>query len=82
VFAAVGVAVYHGHDGLRNYLRELEDAWGTAFRIEPDAYFDLGERTLALHLCTARAECCDCEQSRNRVLAWCRRARRRSVMSV
>ena len=47
IFAAVGGATYHGHDGVRSWLPDLEDAWSD-FRIEPEGYFDLGERTLAL----------------------------------
>jgi ketosteroid isomerase-like protein len=50
-FAAVGGAVYYGHEGLRQWLVDIEEAWGV-FRIEPEAYFDLGENTLmfmALH---------------------------------
>jgi ketosteroid isomerase-like protein len=47
VFAAVGGAVYHGHDGLRRMFGDLEDEWGDEFRVEPEAYFDLGENTLA-----------------------------------
>ena len=44
-FSAVGGG-YHGHDGLRKFLRDFEDAWGDAIRLEPEAYFDLGEHTL------------------------------------
>src|SRR5438552_12420884 len=47
VFAAVGGAVYHGHDGLRRFFRDARDSWGDEIRIEPEAYFDLGESTLA-----------------------------------
>jgi ketosteroid isomerase-like protein len=46
VFAAVGGAVYRGHDELPNYFRDLKDAWGDEIRIEPEVYFDLGEHTL------------------------------------
>jgi ketosteroid isomerase-like protein len=46
IFAAVGGAVYHGHDGVRTWLPDLDDAW-SEFVIEPEAYFDLGEYTLA-----------------------------------
>ena len=46
IFAAVGGAVYHGHDGVRRWLLDLDDAW-SEFVIEPEAYFDLGESTLA-----------------------------------
>ncbi len=47
VFAAVGAGVYHGHDGVRRWQRDLEDAWGSEIRVEVDAYFGLGEHTLA-----------------------------------
>jgi hypothetical protein len=50
VFAAVGGAVYHGHDGLRRFFRDARDAWGDEIRIEPEAYFDLGENTLLLQV--------------------------------
>jgi ketosteroid isomerase-like protein len=46
VFAAVGGAVYHGHDGLRRFFEDVEDAWGAETRMEPEEYFDLGENTL------------------------------------
>ncbi len=46
VFAAVGGAVYRGHDELPRYFRDLADAWGDEIRIEPEAYFDLGEHTI------------------------------------
>ena len=45
-FAAVGGAVYHGHEGLRTWQRDFEDAWGGDIRVEPEAYFDVGEQTL------------------------------------
>jgi ketosteroid isomerase-like protein len=44
-FAALG-GWYRGHGGIRKFLRDFEDAWGADMRIEPEAYFDLGERTL------------------------------------
>ena len=53
-FAAVGGAVYHGHDGLRKWHRDLEEAWGEHIRVEPEAYFDLGEHTLAFHVLHGR----------------------------
>lgn len=46
VFAAVGGAVYHGHPGARSWMRDLEEAWGEQYRVEPEAFFDLGEHTL------------------------------------
>ena len=45
-FAAVGGAVYHGHDGLRRWYRDLEEAWRDAVRPHLEAFFDLGEHTL------------------------------------
>jgi ketosteroid isomerase-like protein len=51
-FADVG-GLYHGQDGLRRFLRDFEDAWGGKMRIEPEAYFDLGDTTLLF--LTARA---------------------------
>jgi SnoaL-like protein len=47
VFAAVGGAVYHGHGGLQRLFRDARDTWGDEIRMEPEAYFDLGESTLA-----------------------------------
>lgn len=47
-FAAVGGAVYRGHDGVRAWLRDLQETWGDEFRVEPEAFFDLGEQTLVL----------------------------------
>src|SRR5438445_4504369 len=43
-FAAVGGAIYQGHDGIRRWHRDLGDAWGE-IRTEPEAYF-LGQDTL------------------------------------
>jgi ketosteroid isomerase-like protein len=53
-FAAVGGAVYHGHQGLRTWHRDLEEAWGDEIRIEVEAYFDLGERMLAYNVLHGR----------------------------
>src|SRR5260370_41432041 len=53
-FASVGGAVYHGHDGVRKFFRDMQDAWGGVIRIEPEAYFDLGEHTLAFYALHAR----------------------------
>jgi len=48
IFAAVGGASYHGHDGVRSWFRDLEDAWGDDVRFAVEAYFDLTEQTLAV----------------------------------
>jgi hypothetical protein len=45
-FAAVGGAIYKGHDGMRSWHRDIEEAWGSEIRSEPEAFFDLGENTL------------------------------------
>ena len=41
-FAAVGGADYHGHDGMRRWHRDLEEAWGDEIRSELEQLFDLG----------------------------------------
>jgi ketosteroid isomerase-like protein len=53
-FAAVGGEVYHGHDGLSTWHRDVEDVWGGAVHVELEAYFDLGERTLAFYVIHGR----------------------------
>jgi ketosteroid isomerase-like protein len=45
-FSVVG-GVYHGREGMREYFRDLEDAWEGDIHVEFEAYFDLGEHTLA-----------------------------------
>jgi ketosteroid isomerase-like protein len=52
-FAAVG-GVYHGHDGVRRWHRDLEEAWGDGIRNETEAFFDLGEQTLAFSVMRGR----------------------------
>jgi ketosteroid isomerase-like protein len=54
VITTPGGAVYHGHNGLRRYLRDLEDAWEGEFHVEPQAYFDLGEHTLGFFVVRGR----------------------------
>jgi ketosteroid isomerase-like protein len=55
-FTAVGGEVYHGHDGLRTWHRDVEDVWGDAVHAELEAYFDLGERTLAFYVLHGRGK--------------------------
>jgi ketosteroid isomerase-like protein len=52
-FAAVGGARYRGRDGLRRWQGDLTEAWGAELRVEPEAFFDLGEDTLLF--CTYHA---------------------------
>ena len=33
-FAGVVGGVYHGHEGVRKFFRDMEDAWGADIRIE------------------------------------------------
>jgi ketosteroid isomerase-like protein len=47
VFAAVGGAVYHGHEGARQWHRDLQGSFGGEFRVEPEAFFDMDDYTLA-----------------------------------
>jgi ketosteroid isomerase-like protein len=42
VMTVPGGAAYHGHDGVRRYFADFRDAWGDEFRVEPEAFFDLG----------------------------------------
>jgi ketosteroid isomerase-like protein len=55
-FAAVGGEVYHGHDGLRTWHRDVEDVWGGAVHAEVEAYFDLGERALVFYVLHGRGK--------------------------
>jgi ketosteroid isomerase-like protein len=55
VFAAVGGAVYNGHDGVRTWLRDIEEVW-SEFRVVSEAYFDLGEYTIAFNVLNGRAQ--------------------------
>lgn len=52
--SAVSGAVYHGHDGVLEWRGDIEEAWGDDFRLELEAYFDLGGQTLAFYLARGR----------------------------
>jgi ketosteroid isomerase-like protein len=54
VFGAVGGEVYHGHDGVRSWQRDLEEAWGDEIRVQAETYFDLGEHGLAFDVLHGR----------------------------
>ena len=49
-----GGTTYHGHDGVRHWHRDLEDAFGQDLYIEPEAYFDVGEHTVTFHVLHGR----------------------------
>jgi ketosteroid isomerase-like protein len=70
-FSEVG-GVYYGHDGVRRYFRDLEDAWGDELRVEPEAYFDLGEHTLAFNVAQGRGRHSGAEVARSyaQVVRW------------
>jgi ketosteroid isomerase-like protein len=53
-FAAADGVVYHGHDGMRSWHRNLHEAWGDDIRVEVEAYFDLGSQTVAFTVWKAR----------------------------
>lgn len=53
-FAAVGVAVYRGHEGIRQFFSDTDEVWGEGVAIEPEAYFDLGEHTLVFGVVCGR----------------------------
>jgi ketosteroid isomerase-like protein len=45
-FAALSGATYRGHEGIREWHRDMQEAWGEQIRVEVETYFDLGEHTL------------------------------------
>jgi hypothetical protein len=53
-FSAVSGAVYLGHDGVRRWQGDLQEAWGDEIRVEAEAYFDLGEHALAFDVLHGR----------------------------
>ena len=55
LFAAVGGTVYRRAE-IRKWHRDLEDVWGKEIRIEPEAFFDLGDHTIALNLLHGRGQ--------------------------
>jgi ketosteroid isomerase-like protein len=56
VFGAVSGGSYHGSEGIRRWQADLEEAWGSEIRVEVEAYFDLGPRTLAFDVLHGRGE--------------------------
>ncbi len=55
-FAALAGGVYRGHDGMREYFRDLGEAWGDEIGSEIEAYFDLGEVTLVFYVLHGRGK--------------------------
>ena len=57
VMTVPGGAAYHGHDGVRRYFADFGDAWGDEFRVEPEAFFDLGhDVTLMFYVVHGRGQ--------------------------
>jgi len=54
VFGAVSGAIYNGHDGVRKWQGDLEEAWGDEIHVEAKTYFDLGEYALAFDVMYGR----------------------------
>lgn len=51
-----GSAVYHGHEGVRRWHREIADVFGGEIRAEPEAFFDCGEHTISFHVLHGRGQ--------------------------
>ena len=49
-----GGGFYSGHDGVRRWFRDLEDAFGEEVQVEPEAYFEVGDHTLTFHVLHGR----------------------------
>ena len=56
VMTIPGGAAYHGHQGVRRYFGDFKEAWGDEFRVEAEAFYDLGEHTLMLYLIHGRGQ--------------------------
>jgi ketosteroid isomerase-like protein len=55
-FAAVGGAVYCGHEGMRKWHQDITEAWANEIRSEPEAFFDLGENVLTFTVLRGRGK--------------------------
>jgi ketosteroid isomerase-like protein len=51
-----GGGIYHGHDGVRRWHRDLQDVFGSEIRMAPEAFFDLGEYTVTFHVLQGRGQ--------------------------
>src|SRR4051812_21545661 len=56
VMTVPGGAAYHEQDGVRRYFRDFRDAWGDEFRVEPEAFFDLGQHRLVFYVLHGRGQ--------------------------
>jgi ketosteroid isomerase-like protein len=48
-----GGTIYHGHNALRGWHQQHEDAW-EEIRAEPEAFYDLGDQTIVFATLHAR----------------------------
>jgi ketosteroid isomerase-like protein len=55
-FAAPGGAVYRGHDGVRQWHRDLMETWGDEFSVDLEALFDVGAHILVFTLLHGRGQ--------------------------
>jgi len=55
-FAAVGGAIYRGHDGIRQWHRDLEETWGKEIRSDLETLYEVGERMLVFTVLHGRGE--------------------------
>jgi ketosteroid isomerase-like protein len=55
-FAAVGGAVYQGHDGVRQWRRDLEEMWGEQIHSELETLYDVGDHILVFTVLHGRGE--------------------------
>jgi ketosteroid isomerase-like protein len=53
-FAAVGGEIYHGHDGVRSWYRDIDETWGGEIRSELEAFFDRGDDILTFTVLRGR----------------------------
>ena len=55
-FAAVGGGVYHGHDGIREWHRDIRETWGEEIRSDLETLFDVGENMLVFTVLHGRGQ--------------------------
>ena len=53
-FAQIGGAVYRGHDELRKWHEDFENAWAGGIHLDTEAMFDLDEHVLSYAVMHAR----------------------------
>jgi hypothetical protein len=51
-----GGTVYYGHGGVRRWHRDLEEVFGGEIKVEPEAYFSVGDQTVTFHHLRGRGQ--------------------------